>query len=434
MKKITLILITLFVTFGLLQMVKAEESEGRAVVFENNNFVCTPGHTFKTSATAVRNGKTLLSVDSLTSSDETVATVEDDPEDQTRCLQCKALKVKCKKAGTVTLTATASDGITTGTAEVTVKTSGTRIQFEQFAKVPGTFHILSNGKGNLSLSLNGIPSSEKDNIKFKVRPLNIISFSKAEILNDNTINVEINYLNLGTATIYASLTYEGVTYEGSYDVMVRNSMWTLLLSAEDNNTITDEYVVCTDEMQLKAIAMYSTTTPQDVTEEATWTSSDESIFTVNKGLIKRVGDGNATITVTLGADKGSETKSIIVMSQGATGHIDPTTFTLTYDSNGGTACSPGSVTVDAIGSTWGELCTPTREGYTFNGWFTAKNGGTKITSATEATDNITVYAQWKKIPTNPNTGIETPVIGLIGILILSLSGYLIIKNKSKSLQ
>ena len=38
--------------------------------------------------------------------------------------------------------------------------------------------------------------------------------------------------------------------------------------------------------------------------------------------------------------------------------------------------------------------TPTREGYTFAGWFTANKGGKKITELDASTRNITLYARW----------------------------------------
>ena len=43
-------------------------------------------------------------------------------------------------------------------------------------------------------------------------------------------------------------------------------------------------------------------------------------------------------------------------------------FTVTYNDNGGSGCSSSSKTV-TYGSTYGNLCTPTREGYIFVGWF-----------------------------------------------------------------
>ena len=45
---------------------------------------------------------------------------------------------------------------------------------------------------------------------------------------------------------------------------------------------------------------------------------------------------------------------------------------------------------------YGELPTPSREGYTFEGWYTAKDGGTKITdtSLVQIGDIHTLYAHW----------------------------------------
>lgn len=42
------------------------------------------------------------------------------------------------------------------------------------------------------------------------------------------------------------------------------------------------------------------------------------------------------------------------------------------------------------------LATPTREGYELKGWFTAKSGGTQITSASEIKASQTIYAQWEQ--------------------------------------
>ena len=72
----------------------------------------------------------------------------------------------------------------------------------------------------------------------------------------------------------------------------------------------------------------------------------------------------------------------------------PTEYTLTYDANGGTV-SPTSKTI-AYNSTYGTLPTPTRSGYSFNGWFTASTGGTPVTSTTNyaTASDSTIFAQW----------------------------------------
>lgn len=73
------------------------------------------------------------------------------------------------------------------------------------------------------------------------------------------------------------------------------------------------------------------------------------------------------------------------------------TYTVTFNANGGTTPTASkSVTYD---STYDTLPTPTRTGYTFNGWYTAASGGTKITSSTKVTITTaqTLYAQWTPI-------------------------------------
>lgn len=75
-------------------------------------------------------------------------------------------------------------------------------------------------------------------------------------------------------------------------------------------------------------------------------------------------------------------------------HWTPGTYTITWNANGGSCSQATSTgTVDkAIGST----PTPTRSYYTFNGWYTATSGGTKVdtTYVNKTTDNKTFYAQW----------------------------------------
>ena len=70
-------------------------------------------------------------------------------------------------------------------------------------------------------------------------------------------------------------------------------------------------------------------------------------------------------------------------------------YTLTFNANGG-VCVTKSQKV-AYGSAYGKLPTPTRDGYSFQGWFTAASGGTQVTEDTKLTvaKDQTVYAQWK---------------------------------------
>ena len=75
-----------------------------------------------------------------------------------------------------------------------------------------------------------------------------------------------------------------------------------------------------------------------------------------------------------------------------------TIITVTLNPNGG-KCKTKSIAV-RNGGKYGILPTPTKEGYTFAGWYTKKDDGkgTKVTSSTKvsATKNHTLYAHWKE--------------------------------------
>lgn len=69
-------------------------------------------------------------------------------------------------------------------------------------------------------------------------------------------------------------------------------------------------------------------------------------------------------------------------------------FTITFNPNGGTTSTTSKTVI--YKDTYGTLPTPTRTGYTFNGWYTSSSGGTEITSSTTVSivENQTLYAQW----------------------------------------
>ena len=95
--------------------------------------------------------------------------------------------------------------------------------------------------------------------------------------------------------------------------------------------------------------------------------------------------------------------------------------TLTFDTNkgdGSTTPSPATIpSQDMVnGTQYGTLPTVSREGYTFQGWYTAKKGGIQITedSTVDLSRNTTLYAIWKpneytlNFDTNKGTGSTTP--------------------------
>ena len=94
-------------------------------------------------------------------------------------------------------------------------------------------------------------------------------------------------------------------------------------------------------------------------------------------------------------------------------HWTLNTYTLTYDSNGGTSCSSKVLNYN---DNFDLSCSPTKNGYTFNGWYTDKTNGTKVTTSNRIQQNTTIYAHWtpnKKTITvtfNKNDGSGTTAV------------------------
>ena len=69
--------------------------------------------------------------------------------------------------------------------------------------------------------------------------------------------------------------------------------------------------------------------------------------------------------------------------------------TVNFNANGGSVSTKSKGI--AKGSTYGNLPTPTRNGYKFIGWYTKASSGTKINSSTKVNSSHTLYAHWEKI-------------------------------------
>ena len=76
-------------------------------------------------------------------------------------------------------------------------------------------------------------------------------------------------------------------------------------------------------------------------------------------------------------------------------------YEITFDANGG-QCDTTSMYTDTAGKL-STLPTPTRGGYTFDGWFTEQSGGTAVTAETVYNANTTLYAHWMAIPSGSSS-------------------------------
>ena len=98
-------------------------------------------------------------------------------------------------------------------------------------------------------------------------------------------------------------------------------------------------------------------------------------------------------------------------------------FKVVFDANGGVFNGNKNIlTIEKWENGYEEtLEKPTREGYTFTGYYTEKNGGTKfelILAESGIDSDMIFYAQWIKQEENPNTLDNIVKIIIIGIVSL----------------
>lgn len=117
-------------------------------------------------------------------------------------------------------------------------------------------------------------------------------------------------------------------------------------------------------------------------------------------------------------------------------------FKVVFDANGGVFKEDKNIyTIEEWKNEYEEtLEKPTREGYTFKGYYTEKSGGTKfelILAESGIDSDMTFYAQWeeKNIGENPNTldNIEKIALTLIISFIGLISSVIYFMNKDKEI-
>ena len=77
-------------------------------------------------------------------------------------------------------------------------------------------------------------------------------------------------------------------------------------------------------------------------------------------------------------------------------------WTVTFDAHGG-SLGTTRPTIVTNGCVVGELPVAVWDGHTFDGWFAEPDGGSRVSSDTVVTTNVTFYAHWTEIPPSPPT-------------------------------
>ena len=103
--------------------------------------------------------------------------------------------------------------------------------------------------------------------------------------------------------------------------------------------------------------------------------------------------------------------ALMPKSDGSSNLVVAQKYKVSFNKNGGNGTTNDIEVL--CGGVYGQLPTPTRTGYTFNGWYTAATGGSKVTATTTVTETTahTLHAHWTAntytVTYNKNSGTIT---------------------------
>lgn len=270
-------------------------------------------------------------------------------------------------SGSVTITARAN-GDPSVYASVTVTVSDVAPVSGVTITTPNDQHWMTIGRnaGTLQLYATVLPEGTNQAVTWSSS-----NTSAATIDSNGVVTPKGRGITTITATSVANSSAKGY-----YDIEVEQLATGLTLSGP--TTVSENA-----EIQLTA-----TVTPSNVNNtEIDWVTSNSGIATVStSGKVKGISAGTVTITAYSMSDSTAQDSRTIT--------VQPATFTVTYDANGG-YCSKTSFTATR-GQALGTLTTPTWSYHTFNGWYTAASGGSQVTASTvyDSATNRTIYAHW----------------------------------------
>ncbi len=242
-----------------------------------------------------------------------------------------------------------------------------------------------------------------------------------EITNSNLVNAtsiktitELEYNSYLTSSIVTFNANDGSVTETSKTVYYGQAYGTLPTPTRANYTFSGWYTEKSGGTKITADTTVSALVNQ--TLYARWTPNNYTvIFNANGGTTPTAsksvtyGSTYGTLptptrtgytfagwyTATSGGTQVTSSSTVsITAEQTLYARWTANAYTITFNANGGTVSQTSKQV--SFGSKYGTLPTPTRTGFTFNGWYTAAGGGTKATSETimSTVGDRTLYAQW----------------------------------------
>lgn len=117
-------------------------------------------------------------------------------------------------------------------------------------------------------------------------------------------------------------------------------------------------------------------------------------------------------------------------NQTFTAKWQPTNYYITYNLDGGSNSTSNPLTYTIEDNI--TLADPTKQGYTFKGWYSDPNFTTRVTKISKQTGNITLYAKYEEnsynLTLDGNTGVWAPKVTFISDGVVIKNGYLYEQN------
>ena len=224
------------------------------------------------------------------------------------------------------------------------------------------------------------------------------NFSKWTLSGSNTGAVTIGSTTTASTTIKATNT--GATVTANFTPITYNITYTAPTNGSYTIKVGDNAAVSANTTANYKTTITLTNTPDPGYHFSKWTITPNVSITNNRTFLMPA--SNVKIDATFEAD----------------------TYTITWNANGGSV-SPESSSYTYNGDPI-VLPQPTRDGYTFLGWFTSINGGDKINDVgkdNKPTSDVEYFAQWKK-----NT--YTVTYGVVG----SANGTIALNNETPAIK
>lgn len=195
------------------------------------------------------------------------------------------------------------------------------------------------------------------------------------------------------ATVFSNMVASGSPMAGS--ITIDGHSYSVTRRTGDNATFGQFTIPSGKEATFYALAVSSGGGDRQINLVSGGTTIEELAVAGGSDSYKRLESGTLSAgSYTIEREGSSNVRLAVIVLRivDAGSTPQPTTYTVTWNANGGT-CATATSTIQE-NETVGTLPEATREGYTFDGWWTAAEGGTAVTASTIITADITFYAHW----------------------------------------